>query len=66
MMPIWRTVEPPPMGTILAKTTRGLRPPVQPTKLSRLETEPLAVVAAVGSESQLGGKRFGGITLLAT
>ena len=64
-MPIWRTVEPTPMGIILARKARGLRPPVQPTKLSRLETEPLAVVAAVGSGSLLVVKRFVDITPLA-
>ena len=65
-MPLWRKVEPPPKGIILAKKARRLRPLRQPMKLVRLVPELLAVVAAVGSESQLVGKRFGDITLLAT
>ena len=66
MMLLWVTVEPPPRRIMLAKMVRRLRPLRRPMKLVRLETEPLAVVAAVGSESRFVGKRFGGITLLAT
>ena len=57
-MPLWRKVEPPPKGIILAKKARRLRPLHRPMKLVRLVTELLVVVAAVGSESRLVVLRF--------
>ena len=62
----WRKVEPPPTDIILAKKARRLRPPHRPKKQVRLGLDPLAVVAAVGRESRLVGKRFGVTLPLAT
>ena len=57
-MPLWRMVEPPPRGIVLAKTKRRFRPLRRQMKLVRLVTELLVVVAAEGSESLLVGMRF--------
>ena len=57
-MPLWRKLEPPPKGIVLAKKTRKFRPLRRPMKLVRLVTELLVVVAAVGSESRLVVLRF--------
>ena len=65
-MPLWRKVEPPPKGIILAKKARRLRPLNRQMKPVRLVLEPLVVVAELGSVSQLVVLRFRRITLLAT
>ena len=57
-MSLWKKVEPSPREIILATKAKRLRPPHRPMKLVRLETDLLAVVAAVDSESQLVGTRF--------
>ena len=61
-MPLWRKVEPPPKGIILAKKARRLRPLRQPMKLVRLVPELLVAVVVVGSGSILAGPRFFSIT----
>ena len=63
MIPLWKTVEPLPKGTVLTKAKRKLRPLRQPKKLVRLVPElPLVAVVVEGSESLFVGTRFYSIT----